>query len=211
MLTELPSLWILLTSCVVIAAGDILLLWGSRETNWEPGLAALAKSPRSFIIIGSMLGLFTIPWWFLVSPYMALIPGASGKIAYLSYCSYVAAVLAFHVSHGFVGLAVSQHPDLKAPLGRLMTPLPLLCFLSATIASIAIAIAYAGVKGAIDMVWYHYALLPTPAIALIQFGLGGALKRVPFFQILCGPVAMAAFFVAFTDLVRQNAAVLLAN
>lgn len=207
MLSELPPLWLLLAACAVNAAGDVLLLWGSRHTNWKPGFEALAKTPPSFVRTGALVGLVTIPCWFLAAPFIALIPGDTGAVAYISFCSYVAAALAFHVCYGFIGAALHSDPDLKTSMESLAKPLLLFCFMSAVVASVAIA--YAGADGRLVMVWYHYAFLPAPAIILIQMGLGGALKGVPFFQIISGPAAMAAFFVSFHSLIAENTDVLL--
>lgn len=60
----------------------------------------------------------------------------------------------------------------------------------------------------ITMQCYHHALLPTPAIVLIQMIIGSALRSVPSAKIVPGPLAVAAFLYAFIDRVEEDSKVL---
>ncbi|MEM7660647.1 MAG: hypothetical protein AAF292_00255 [Pseudomonadota bacterium] len=196
---------ILLVALTLNAIGDVFLLRGAREVNYEPGLDALERTSESDIRFGALLGLLVIPPWFLILPYLSDIPGAAGLTATLAWATYVAAVFAFHLGYAFVGPAIKRDPSLKAQLGKLIGLIALYSMLTAIIASIALA--YAGFSGSLDMSWYHYATLPAVTVIFFQAVLGGIFKRVPHFQIICGPLAMAAFFIGFFDMVNNNAGV----
>lgn len=193
---------ILLAACALNAVGDVILLWGARHTNWEPGLSALAQTPPKMVLVGSLMGLLTIPCWFVIAPFLIRVPGWPGAMAFYAYLAFVASAFAFHLSYAFIGPALRKNPELendfKAPLSAMLS----FTFLMSVIASGALAVA--GLSGAIDMSWYHYILLPALAIILVQMAFGNALKAVPFAKIAAGPVAMAAFFCSFLDVVRLN-------
>ncbi|MEM1051527.1 MAG: hypothetical protein AAGI28_05460 [Pseudomonadota bacterium] len=193
---------VLLIACAANAVGDVALLWGARQTRWQPGLPALVKTPPRLVLLGSLLGLITIPCWFLIVPLIARLPGWYGLVACISYSAFVAGALAFHLSYAFVGPSLREVPALEGAFKRPLGTLLLYTFAMGAIASIVLALA--GASQTIIMHWYHYLLLPTPAIVLIQMIFGSALRSIPFAKIIAGPLAMAAFFIAFTDLVETN-------
>ena len=192
----------LLVACALNAIGDVILLWGVRETNWQPGIEALAKTPEPYVVFGSMLGLATIPVWFLIAPYLAQVPGLAGRVAFFSYLTYVAGVFAFHLCYAFVGVGVQASEALKAKFAPLVQAIAGYSFLAAVVFTVAMIVS--GASKSVQAEWYHYATLPLFTIILFQMVLGQVLKGVPYYWAASGTVAMAAFFIGFIDLVRRN-------
>ncbi|MEM9669888.1 MAG: hypothetical protein AAF950_13260 [Pseudomonadota bacterium] len=199
------ELIILLIALALNAVGDVFLLRGARETNYESGLAALEKTSDKDIRFGALLGLLVIPPWALILPHLSDIPGTAGPIAIFAWATYVAAVFAFHMSYAFVGPAIKLAPELKKPFGKLVMTIALYSLLAATVVSLALA--WAGATGTLTMTWYHYATLPMLIILFFQAVLGRIFRRIPYFPIICGPMAMAVFFIAFYDMMRLNSGV----
>lgn len=193
---------VLMASCLINAIGDVILLWGVRNTNWEPGLEALAQTPERFVLFGSLLGLLVIPAWFLICPYLANIDGLAGKIAFMSFATYVAAVFSFHVCYAFVGVGIQALDSLQPKFEPLVGIIAGYSFLAATI--FTVAMIFAGLTKAISMSWFHYATLPVFTIILFQMALGNVFKSVPYFQAASGTFAMALFFYGFIDMVSRN-------
>lgn len=201
-MNETIILIVLAVSCMLNAIGDIYLLHGVRYTQWQPGLDALSKTGEKHIMWGSLSGLATIPAWFLIVPYLANFEGVAGFVSLLSYCIYVAATFAFHLCYCFVGLSVRKHTDLIKSFEPLVGTIAGYSFVSAIVFSIAWVLF--GTNDTITMNWFHWLTTPLVTIVLMQMVLGRLLRKVPYFLVICGPIAMFIFFYGFIDFIRLN-------
>lgn len=193
---------ILLLSCFANIVADIFLLHGVRHTGWQPGLDALEKTPPRFILGGSLAGFVTITPWFLLLLPLSAIPDTPGMIGLVSYAIFIAAMMVFHISYAFVGLAIQSDPDLKIPFSKIIGAIAGVSALSGFIFSVPIV--WLGLNGNLNMNALHYISLPTVSILLFQLILGTALKRLPYYLAISGNLAMALFFYGFFDLMALN-------
>ncbi|MEO0768689.1 MAG: hypothetical protein AAFY72_04535 [Cyanobacteria bacterium J06649_4] len=156
-------------------------------------MTALIKTADRDLVFGSLFGLVTIPPWFLLLPFLAQLPGWPGLVALLSYAAYVAVTLAFHVSYGFIGLAIKVNHALSDRFTPLVNVLKITSFGFALLFSIAwgVAILSAGAP------WLYICFGPVSTIVVFLLLLGQFLKRVPYYLIVSGPLAMLTFFGAF--------------
>jgi hypothetical protein len=203
MINSTALLILLSISCILNVIADILLFWGVRyryTTNEE----VFVKTPRSFLLVGALSGLFILPFWFLPAPYLLQVDGLAGNITFFSYVTYIAILLLFHVSYSFIGLGIKADRS----LGEIYTPvrsaIGAYSFLVALI--FTISMVYIGVQQIWVFSWYHYLILPFP-ILLIALGLGNLLKRIPWFRVTSGTLSMFVFFVGFVDLINRNSSV----
>lgn len=196
---------LLIGACALNAISDILLFWGAQHTGWEVSSDAILKTPRRYLLIGSLAGLFILPVWFLPTLYLAQIDGGAGTIATLSYVVYIAAVLFYHVSYSFIGISIQAHHAVAETYETITMGLGIYLMLLSLV--FTVTIIYLSVQGMLTLQWYHYATLPFPAVLIVQFGLGNLLRRVPWFQIVSGTLSMSVFFVGFIDLIARNPSV----
>ncbi|MEM1396682.1 MAG: hypothetical protein AAGH38_04445 [Pseudomonadota bacterium] len=192
----------LITACFLNAVIDVFLLWGAKETNWEPGLDAIEKTPQPFLLFGSFAGLAIIPIWFLLLPVIGALPDQFALPISIAYATYVAAALTFHVSYAFIGISIQNNSSLKERLTKPVGLLVLFVFVTSLVTTALIATA--GFLGVIELAWWQYLFLPTPAILVFQLVLGRIFSRVPYFQVVAGPLAMAAFFTSFIAMAQSN-------
>ena len=197
-------LGVLLCSCALNAAADILLLNGARQTNWKPGLEALAKTPPRFVTIGALAGLVTIPPWFLLAVPLTRLDGTSGLIALISYCTYVAACLSFHLSYAFVAPAIRSNPDLIDGMGKLVAAVAGSSMVAATVFTLSLAwLAFTGTLNVSGVAWLSFLALTVVGFQVLA---GALLGRLPFYLVISGNVAMAAFFFGFVELMDLSPA-----
>lgn len=184
---------LLAIACTMNAIGDVFLLRGVCKTNWEPGIEALRQTSDRNLIWGALSGLATITPWSLLLPLLANIPGVSGRVALLSYATYVAVTLAFHVSYGFIGLAVKADHTLSDQFQPLVTVIAGTSFGLGVLFSIAWSAAILQAEAS----WRYVFVTPAITIAVCQFLLGYLFRRVPYYLVVSGPLAMLVFFWAF--------------
>lgn len=174
-------------ACLANAIGDVFMLYGIKFTRGRPGPEAMQKTPTAYIKWGALSGLLTVNAWFLLLPYISQINWLTG----IAFATYVSTTLAFHVSYLFVGLGVQSTPELSKSLSKYLGWLTLCSFATALLVSVAwVADIYQRGGSA----WLYLFATPTVTIIVVQMLLGRVLRRVPFYQVVSGPVAMLVFF-----------------
>ncbi len=192
---------ILVISSLLNIVADILLLWGIKDTNWEPTVESIKKTPTSFLLIGSLSGLVILPFWFFPVTYLMRIPGIAGQIAAYSYLTYIATLIVFHVSYSFVGIGIKECDALNDKFERIITAIAgysMLLFLIFTGAMV-----YLGLTSTLNMSWYHYFTLPAFTIIFFRI-IAKILKSVPYIAAVSGTLAMLTFFIGFVNMISRN-------
>lgn len=188
-----------LTAAVLAnAVGDVFMLWGVRFAG-EPGVEAMRKTPDSYLRWGALSGLVTVNAWFLLVPAAAQLTDTVGWSIALSHCTYVAVTLSFHVAYVFVGLGVKKSETLEGPFSQLLGLLAAASFLCALAISVSWGLDVARRSGD----WRYLAGTPTVTILFFQMCLGAVLRRVPYYQVVAGPLAMLVYFGAFFSYVES--------
>lgn len=191
---------VLTFSCLTNVVLDILLLWGVRETGWDPGIDALIYTPEQFNNWGALGGLFTITCWFALVPSLNRLEGWAGQVAMFGYCAYVASLILFHGSYAFIGIALRRTPDLLdvfLPLVELVVS-----FSAFSMLVVSLALAYLGFTKSLVFRWYHYLGLPFVSVLIFSVVFGYFLSNVPYYLAISGTVAMLAFFLSFLHQLR---------
>lgn len=177
---------ILSCACIANAIGDVFMLYGIRYTDWKPGTKAMTHTPDSYLVWGALSGLVTISAWFVLVPHAVEINWAVA----LLYCWYVGVTLAFHVAYLFVGLGVKAESNLAKPFARYLGMVTLCSFVTALFVSVAWAVDIFSTQAP----WWYLLFTPTATIVAVQMLLGRILIRVPYIQVISGPLAMWVFF-----------------
>ena len=198
--------WVVVGIATVVHLGaDILLFSGGKGDPDVPADRALHDTSRRALLSGSLLGLVTIPWWFVPAYYLAQLPGGWGAVTSLSYVTWIGSLMAFHTAYAFIGIGVYGNIGLARDM---VGPIRIVATFTLVMAAIVtVTLILVGVRGFLQLSWHHYILLPVPAMVLLQGVLGRLLRRIPYFTTAGGTLSVAAFLMSFYTVVQANSSV----